>query len=75
MKNETAAQQLFSVIEGINEYSPNNPLIEALLKSKARLMEIEKQQIIEAFTNGAIDASWGNKYKNAEQYYKEIYGN
>jgi len=41
--------------------------------NKERLLEKEKQHIIEAFDNGVIDGAWGSKFKNAEQYYKETY--
>ena len=70
MKNETAIQQLFSAIELVNVSSPNNPLIEALLKSKARLMEIEKQQIIEAYDKGYLFG----ETNIGEDHYDETYG-
>ena len=37
-------------------------------------LKLEKEQIIQSFGNGAIDASYGNKYNNAEHYYTQTYG-
>ena len=76
MKNETAVQKLFSVIEGVNQYALDNPLWETMLRCKARLMEIEKQQIIEAFTH-EDNTTWNKELrtKAAEQYYDDTYGN
>jgi len=73
MKNETAIQQLFSAIEQVNVSSPNNPLIEALLKSKARLIEIEKEQIQDAHLSGLINPLKMEASKQAEQYYNDTY--
>jgi hypothetical protein len=70
MKNETAIQQLFSAIEQVNV----NPLIEALLKSKARLIEIEKEQIKDAHLSGLINPLEMEASKQAEQYYNDTYG-
>jgi hypothetical protein len=70
MKNETAIQQLFSAIEQVNV----NPLIEALLKSKARLIEIEKEQIKDAHLSGLINTLKMEASKQAEQYYNDTYG-
>ena len=40
-----------------------------LIKAK----EMEKEQIIDSFNNGAIDGSWGDRYQNGEQYYNETF--
>ena len=74
MKNETAIQQLLSAIEQVNVSSPYNPLIEALLKSKAALIEIEKEQIKDAHLSGLINPLKMEASKQAEQYYDDTYG-
>ena len=33
-----------------------------------------EQQIIDAWDNAVIDATYGNKYKSFEQYYNSTYG-
>jgi hypothetical protein len=74
MKNETAVQKLFSVIEGVNQYALDNPLWETMLRCKARLMEIEKEQIKDAHLSGLINPLEMEASKQAEQYYNDTYG-
>jgi hypothetical protein len=74
MKNETAVQKLFSVIEGVNQYALDNPLWETMLRCKARLMEIEKEQIKDAHLSGLINTLKMEASKQAEQYYNDTYG-
>jgi hypothetical protein len=75
MKNETAIQELFSVIEGVNQYAPDNPLLETILRCKVRLIEIEKEQIKDAHLSGLINTLKMEASKQAEQYYNDTYGN
>lgn len=35
--------------------------------------EMEKEQIKDAYNDAAIDATYGEKFKNFEQYYNETY--
>lgn len=35
--------------------------------------EMHKQEIIEAWDNAAIDATYGNKFSSAEQYYNKTF--
>jgi len=48
MKNKTAVDEMFKIIECMIEYSPNNPLLEQLMAAKPRLKELEKQQTLYA---------------------------
>lgn len=36
--------------------------------------EMERKQILDAFTEGASDGHWGESDSNKEQYYNETYG-
>lgn len=36
--------------------------------------EMEKEQIKDAYNDAAIDATYGEKFKNFEHYYNETYG-
>jgi hypothetical protein len=42
--NKTAIDQMFDIIEGLAEYSPENPMLQSLLAAKPRLKEMEKEQ-------------------------------
>jgi hypothetical protein len=42
--NKTAIDQMFDIIEGLAEYSPENPLLQSLLAAKPRLKEVERNQ-------------------------------
>lgn len=84
MSNKTAVTQLFDIIKGVAQYSEDNPLLNQILMSEQRLLEIEKQQIKNAFNQGYRDAEKDNwcvvpdddvaDYNNAENYYNETYG-
>lgn len=47
-----------------------NITIEEFEQAKA----MHKQEIKEAWDNAAIDATYGNKFRNFEQYYNETFG-
>jgi hypothetical protein len=76
--NKTAIDQMFDIIEGLAEYSPENPLLQSLLTAKPRLKELEKEQMISfAYTQiQYIDAEIGDLiYKKLPQeIYNETYG-
>jgi hypothetical protein len=42
--NKTAIDQMFDIIEGLAEYSPDNPMLQSLLAAKPRLKQVEKEQ-------------------------------
>lgn len=80
---KTAVTQLFDIIKGVAQYSEDNPFINQILLSEKRLLELEKQQIKNAFNQGYRDAEMDlghitcddvAEYNNAENYYKETYG-
>jgi hypothetical protein len=50
--NKTAIDQMFDIIEGLAEYSPENPMLHSLIAAKPRLKEVEKEQVIKAFNVG-----------------------
>jgi hypothetical protein len=76
--DKTAIDQMFDIIEGLAEYSPENPLLQSLLAAKPRLKELEKEQMISfAYTQiQYIDAEIGDLiYKKLPQeIYNETYG-
>lgn len=83
LSNKTAVTQLLDIIKGVAEYSEDNPFINQILKSEKKLLEIEKQQIKNAFNQGYRDAEMDlgkiadddvADYENAENYYNETYG-
>jgi hypothetical protein len=68
--NKTAIDQMFDIIEGLAEYSPENPLLQSLLAAKPRLKEVEKEQIKDAYNYGQQIPP----FEYAEQYYQQTYG-
>jgi len=76
--NKTAIDQMFDIIEGLAEYSPENPMLQSLIAAKPRLKELEKEQMISfAYTQiQYIDAEIGDLiYKKLPQeIYNETYG-
>ena len=70
--NKTAIDQMFDIIEGLSEYSPENPMLQSLLAAKPRLKEVEKEQIKDSFVDGKLCAKTNNI--DSEQYYNEQYG-
>ena len=70
--NKTAIDQMFDIIEGLAEYSPENPMLQSLLAAKPRLKEVEKEQIKEAYGEGFIESV--NMNLSAEDYYNRTYG-
>ena len=71
--NKTAIDQMFDIIEGLSEYSPENPMLQSLLAAKPRLKEIEKEQIKDAYFLGGHDVK-NNRYRGMHEYYNEQYG-
>ena len=70
-KKQTAVEELFDIIEGVYEYS-NNPLLKTILDTKERVLELEKQQIMDAYDKGEFNDGMN---ETAEQYYTETYNN
>jgi len=68
--NKTAIDQMFDIIEGLAEYSPENPMLQSLLAAKPRLKEVEKEQIKDAYNCGQQIPP----FEYAEQYYNAEYG-
>ena len=69
-KKQTAVEELFDIIEGVYEYS-NNPLLKTILDIKERVVELEKQQIADAWAHGVF----AKNSDTAEQYYSETFNN
>jgi hypothetical protein len=69
--NKTAIDQMFDIIEGLAEYSPENPMLQSLIAAKPRLKEVEKEQIKEAYGEGFIESV--NMNLSAEDYYNRTY--
>lgn len=61
---QTAVNYLIEQLKGKSQSITWNEIFD-----KAK--EMEKEQIIDAWNNAAIDASYGNKYNSFEQYYDE----
>lgn len=77
MSNKTAVTQLFDIVKGVAEYSPDNPLLNQILMSEKRMLEIEKEQIISSYNDGYNNgqADWGDgSDKTGEDYFNETYG-
>jgi hypothetical protein len=70
--NKTAIDQMFDIIEGLSEYSPENPMLQSLIAAKSRLKDVEKEQIKDSFVDGKLCAKTNNI--DSEQYYNEQYG-
>ena len=62
-----------TAVEWLKEQFDRQRFIEHIDFEKAK--EMEKQQIIDAFTKGADDGFNGLYYENREQYYSETYEN
>ena len=76
-ENKTAVTQLFDIIKGVAQYSDNNPLLNQILMSEKRLLEIEKEQMISCYYGGYKNgqANWGDgSDKTGEDYHNEAYG-
>jgi hypothetical protein len=69
--NKTAIDQMFDIIEGLAEYSPENPMLQSLLAAKPRLKELEKEQIMDSYGQGFIESE--NMNLGAEDYYNRTY--
>ncbi|HEY9701608.1 MAG TPA: hypothetical protein V6C58_04140 [Allocoleopsis sp.] len=69
---KTALQELKSKLIELDEMGADVVSIEQLIHNVDILIEKEKQQIEEAYRNGAVDGSIRNK--SAELYYNEKYG-
>ena len=74
-KIKTPMQLLFYRIEQLR--FANNP-IDEIMEIKNEMLEIEKEQIQQAFALGKLDAAeqifQGTESKDSVQYYKETYG-
>jgi hypothetical protein len=68
--NKTAIDKIFDIIEGLAEYSPENPMLQSLIAAKPRLKEVEKEQIKDAYNYGQQIPP----FEYAEQYYQQTYG-
>ena len=77
MSNETKQTAMDWFLENLKEYSTPS-LIEIDWDEFNQLFEqakaMEKEQIKNAYNDAAIDATYGEKFKNFEQYYNETYG-
>jgi hypothetical protein len=63
----TAVEFLEDMLK-ISNKEAYNDLYEVIQQAK----EMEKEQIKNAWDNAAIDASYGKKYKNFEDYYNQL---
>lgn len=85
-KNKTAVTQLFDIIKGVAQYSEDNPLLNQILLSEKRLLEIEKQQHETTFKKGfelrsyihdsiygGVEA-WDKEPQKFEDYFNQTYG-
>jgi hypothetical protein len=76
--NKTAIDQMFDIIEGLAEYSPENPMLQSLIAAKPRLKKVEKEQhdktSLDWFLEGKARMSSNKKWNSFEQYYNETYG-
>ena len=71
MNQQTALQEL---IQWMEDKSKVIPFAQEDCYNKAlELLAKEKQQIIDAFSEGASDGFWGAGDSNKEEYYNEKY--
>jgi hypothetical protein len=71
---QTAMQELIERLEILSEKYEDAGLLTAI-KIGNSLLEMEKEQILAAFTEGASDGFYGESDSNREQYYQETFGN
>ena len=64
-KQKTAMQELIEYLD---------PIHEGIKLKATQLLEKEREQIIDAFSEGASDGYWGEGSSNKEKYYNETYG-
>lgn len=74
--NMTAIQQMIDFINNINDNdrSEFNYYYDHIMEKLNELLEVEKQQIIDAFEEGSDDGFYGFGDSNKEKYYNETYG-
>jgi hypothetical protein len=58
------------LVEKIQQANPSFKF-DALIR---QALAMHKEEIIEAWDNAAIDATYGNKFSSPEQYYNETFG-
>jgi hypothetical protein len=69
----TAVQELINWAISL-QYNQHQCTDWIVIKDKAEsLLEMEKQQIIDAFSRGAAEGLFGDGASNKEQYYNETY--
>jgi hypothetical protein len=83
MKQKTAIQHLYDVLEQTQSViNTDNSTMQFMLEAKEGLLEMEKQQIIEARKNGSQNGiavsrafEWGQDHNGLtdEEYYNETY--
>lgn len=74
-KKQTAVELLLNKVKlMIAHGSDFGDDLPALLTHIEHAKELEIEQIKSAWDNGAIDASYGTKYKSYEDYYSQTYG-
>jgi TRAP-type uncharacterized transport system substrate-binding protein len=61
-----------SSVEWLIEQVINNNGVNKSTFQQAKAMH--KQEIVKAWDNGAIDATYGNKFSSSETYYNETFG-
>ena len=90
-KQKTAVDEMFTIIDGLIEYSPGNPLLAQLKSAQPRLKQIEREQIEKAVdhteqknakqANRILSAKFGlGNYVEPEEnkgecYYNQTYWN
>ena len=63
--------EMFSLLgEFENKALPSYKIMDLFEQAKA----MHKEEIKEAWGNAAIEATYGNKFRNFEQYYNETFG-
>lgn len=85
-ENKTAVTQVFEIIKGVAQYSEDNPLLNQILMSEKKLLEIEKEQHEKSFKKGFelrgyIHDSiyggveyWDKGPQKFEDYFNQTYG-
>lgn len=75
MKRMTALQKLISDWESMKSFHlPNEPIFDEFIKDAKKMLEMEKQQIIQAHEDAYLDCGFEYSASDcANNYYKERY--
>lgn len=69
---QTAVEWFFNELYSIRKTIPFEQQTDAILKAFEQAKEMEMKQIMDAYSKGHIESSWG-RFAHSEQYYNETF--